>query len=133
MNKIRIEKSINTSYKVVGFFPLLWLVLFVIFHFYVSSVFEFSPSYSHPEYSVYSENSLIINASKLLLGLWIFSIWCTVYFFPAILLINLILKFRTKIKMNYKLIIICFAGCLAMFLTWSLSSPLRDTFEWILD
>ncbi len=133
INKHLIEKIFKVSYLIFGIIPILWVISLIIFHHYVSSVFGFNPSYNNPEYSEFSNNILIVNSSGFLLGFWIISMWCSTYIYPTIFLINLILKFTSKIKLNYKPILFCLIGCLTIWLIWTSSSQFGNTFGWILD
>ena len=131
LNKNLTEKIFNTSYAVIGFIPILWVLSLIVFHYYVSSFFGFNPTYNNPEYSDFFSNALIVNLSSFLLEFWNISMWCCLYFFPIIFLVNLILRFTKKIKLNYKSILIPFFGFLLMCLIWVL--PFGETFGWILD
>jgi hypothetical protein len=75
----------------------------------------------------------MVNLSGFLIVFWLISIWCSVYIFPIVFSINLILKFTSKIKLNYKPIAFCLLGCLSMWLIMISSSSFNDTFGWILD
>ena len=128
--KSLLEKTFKVSYLILGIVPILWVISLVIFHYYVSSVFDFNPKHNNSEFS---NNTLIMNSSRFLLGFWVISMWCSTYIFPIIFLINLILMFKNKMKLYYKPILFCLVGCLTIWLTCTSSSPLGNTFGWILD
>jgi hypothetical protein len=130
--KEKTEKFLKITYQTIGVLTLLWTLSLIIFHFYASSVFGFNPTYNSPADGEFPENNLIIEMGSLLIRFWIVAVWCSIYIFPIIFLINLFLKFTLNIKPNWRIILYSFACCLSMWLI--LYVPyFGDTFTWMLD
>ena len=130
--KILTEKYLKIAYLILGVVTLLWTLSFIIYHFYASSVFGFNPTYNNPTYTEFSNNNLILELNRFLTLFWIVSIWCSLYIFPIVFAINLLMKFTNKVKLNFKIILFSFFSCLSNWLILYLPS-FGDTFGWMLD
>lgn len=128
-----INKVFKVSYLVLGIIPILWVIVLIIFHHYMSFEFGYSPTYNKPEYSEIFSNAIILNLCDFLLLFWIISMCCSVFIYPIVFLINLVLKFTNKVNINYKSILFCLIGYMVFWLMMILSSPYGNTFSWILD
>jgi hypothetical protein len=130
MFKKRAEIFYKYCYLTLGIITFLWTISFIVYHFYLYSFFGFYPSYDNPTYSEFAHNLSIIKLNGFIIGFWIVALWCAIYIFPIVFFTNLILKFTSKIRMNWKIILLSFLCCL---FSWLILFILGDTFEWLLD
>ena len=130
--KNRAENTIKISYLILGIITLLWTVSFIIYHFYLSSFFGFNPSYDNPTYVEFSNYIRIVELNQLISTFWTIGVFCSMFVFPIVFVINLVLKFTTEFKWNVKIILFSFISCLSIWLILYIP-PFRDTFSWILD
>ena len=134
INRIKkiTQSFFKYSYLIIGIVTLIWTLSFIAFHFYVSSIFGFNPSYDNPTYTDFYQNKLIVDLIKYISGFWVVAFLCAFCFFPIIICINLILKYTTELKLNLKMIGFSFLCCLISYLI--LFAPyFGNTFEWMLD
>lgn len=124
------EKFITAAYLILGITTLLWTISFIIYHFYLNSVFGFYPSYNNPTYSEFAGNIFIVELNGFITGFMIVAFWCVFLIFPSVFVINVLLKFTAKIKLNWKIILFSFVCCL---MSWLVLLVLGDTFTWLLD
>lgn len=132
LNKETTEKLLNISFQSIGFVTILWTLSLIIFHFYAISVLGFNPTYNNPANSVFQENNLIIEMGSVVIRFWIVAMWCSLYIFPILFLINILFKYTLNIKLNWRIILISFTCCLSMWLVLYVPN-FGDTFKWILD
>lgn len=128
----KIEQLFNIAYVVIASFSLLENLLLIFYYFYLSSIFGYSPSYGNPDYTQYSQNSMLITLNTIIVLLFIISLWCTVYIFPVIFTGHLVLKFTKKTPLNFKVAIAGFICSASIFLI-PLIPGIADTLSWILD
>lgn len=128
--KKRTEIFYKYCYLILGIITFLWTLSFIVYHFYLYSVFGFYPSYDNPTYSEFAHNLSIIKLNGFIIGFWTVALLCAFFIFPTVLLTNLILKFSYKIRMNLKIILLSFFCCLT---SWLILFILGDTLGWLLD
>ena len=130
--KEKTEKFFKIIYLSIYIVTLTWTLSLIIFHFYTNSVFGFNPTYNSPANVEFMENNLIIEMGRFLIIFWIVAMWCSLYIFPIIFLINLFLKFILKINPNWRIILCSFSCCLSMWLILYVPN-FGNTFNWMLD
>lgn len=136
INKTQIntltKKYLRIIYFILAITPLLWTLSFILYHFYTSSVFGFNPTYNNPTYAEFSDNNIILKLNRFLTWFWIIAMWSSLYIFPFVFVINLILKFSSKLKLNIQGVLFNLFSFLLMWLIIYIPA-FGDTFSWMLD
>jgi len=128
----KIERTLNISYLLFGTIPLLWTLVIVIFHFYASNQFGFSPYYNHPDFNDYQSFKSVLVLRDIVFLWFIIALWCLVFILPSIFLIHLLLKYFTEIKMDFRIISISLIFSLTMIFVQFIP-VIGHTVTWILD
>jgi len=132
LNKTQIEKIFKISFLSIGGVSFFFLMLFLGYHYYVNVFFGFQPTYDHPTFSDFSNNTFMVRTNHYFALYFIIVILIEIAVFPIALAVNIILKFTKKVQLNYKAILFDILGLPILWLLLYFTA-LGNTFTWMLD
>ena len=126
----KLSHILNVLSYIVALLPVVWLVLFIVVHVSIESVFGYTAAYNRPSQLEYTQHTFINVSYHILIIFWIISMWCIVYIYPALLMTHIVFRFKYHLKIDLKHIFYYSIGAICIGNIVSYSHP---TLLWILD
>ena len=97
-----MNRLFDWTYRALGLVPFLWVIAVVVFHFCAVKAIGYPPGYDDPQSL---NNPAIWSLGSYIVLFFFISVYCS-FLFVALILINFVLRFFKKAKINYVNILI---------------------------